>query len=232
MSVQDCNWMQLEEYLQRDDRIVLPIGSTEQHAYLSLATDSILAERVAVEAAEALGVPVLPVLPYGITPRFAAYPGSPSLRPETFVAVLGDLLDSLCDQGFRRIMLLNGHGGNAPAAVLAEEWSDAHADAQALYHAWFGPQTYGVIRDIEPHGQHASWWENFPWTQLEGVSVPAEAKPPLDDDALQESDPRAFRELAGDGSFGGPYERPQEDLDRVWQSAVAEARERLENGWD
>ena len=47
--------MQLEAYLQRDDRIVLPIGSTEQHAYLSLATDNILAERVAVEAAGAPG---------------------------------------------------------------------------------------------------------------------------------------------------------------------------------
>jgi creatinine amidohydrolase len=224
--------MQLEAYLERDDRIVLPIGSTEQHAHLSLATDSILAERVAVEATEPLGVPVLPALPYGITPRFAAYPGSPSLRPETFVAVLGDLLDSLCDQGFRRIMVLNGHGGNAPAADLAEEWSISHADAQAIYHEWFGPQTYAVIREIEPHGQHASWWENFPSTRLDGVSIPAEAKPPLNDDALQESDPRAFRELAGDGSFGGPYERPQEDLDRVWQSAVAEARDRLESGWD
>src|SRR5919205_1068134 len=76
MRVQDCNWMQLEAYLQRDDRIVLPIGSTEQHAYLSLGTDSILAERVAVEAAEPLGVPVLPALPYGLTPNFGAYPGS------------------------------------------------------------------------------------------------------------------------------------------------------------
>jgi creatinine amidohydrolase len=232
MRVQDCNWLQVEEYLQRDDRIVLPIGSTEQHAYLSLSTDSILAERVAVEAAEPQGVLVLPVLPFGITPRFAAYPGSPSLRPETFLAVLGDLLDSLYDQGFRRIMLLNGHGGNAPAAVLAEEWSDTHADGEALYHEWFGPQTYGVIRDIEPHGQHASWWENFAWTRLDGVSVPSEAKPPLDDDALQEADPRAFRELVGDGSFGGPYERPQDDLDRVWQSAVAEARDRLQSGWN
>ena len=226
------NWMQVEDYLRTDDRIVLPIGSTEQHAYLSLATDSILAERAAVEAAEALGVPVLPVLPYGITPRFGAYPGSPSLRPETFLGVVTDILDSLYGQGFRRLMLLNGHGGNAPARALAEEWSEAHDNAQALYHEWFGPKTYGVIHDIEPLGQHASWWENFAWTQLEGVSVPAEAKPPLDDDALQESDPRAFRELAGDGSFGGPYERPEEDLDRVWQSAVLEARDRLENGWD
>jgi creatinine amidohydrolase/Fe(II)-dependent formamide hydrolase-like protein len=40
------NWMQVENYLRTDDRVVLPIGATEQHAYLSLATDSILAERV------------------------------------------------------------------------------------------------------------------------------------------------------------------------------------------
>src|SRR5207245_5326386 len=49
--IRDLNWMQLEDYLGRDDRIVLPLGSTEQHAYLSLETDNILAERVSVEAA-------------------------------------------------------------------------------------------------------------------------------------------------------------------------------------
>ena len=43
---------------------------------LSLATDNLLAERVAVEAAEPLGIPVFPVMPYGITPVFRAYPGS------------------------------------------------------------------------------------------------------------------------------------------------------------
>ena len=103
--------MQLEDYLQRDDRIVLPIASTEQHAYLSLATDNILAERVSVEAAEPLGVPVLPVLPYGITPRFAAYPGSPTLRVETFIAVVTDLLDSLSGQGFGRILIVTATAG-------------------------------------------------------------------------------------------------------------------------
>src|SRR5881227_2659837 len=115
MKVYDCNWMQLEDYLRDDDRIVLPIGSTEQHAYLSLGTDNILAERIAVEAAEPLGVPVLPVLAYGLTPTFAAYPGSPTLRVETYAAVVRDLLDSLHAQGFRRILIVNGHGGNTPA---------------------------------------------------------------------------------------------------------------------
>ena len=88
MRVRDLNWMQLEDYLEGDDRIVLPLGSTEQHAYLSLETDNILAERVSVEAAEPLGVPVLPVLAYGITPLFAAYPGSPSLSAETYLRVV------------------------------------------------------------------------------------------------------------------------------------------------
>jgi creatinine amidohydrolase len=64
----DNNWMQIEEYLRHDDRVVVPIGSTEQHGFLSLGTDAILAERVSVEAAEPLGVPVLPVIPFGMAP--------------------------------------------------------------------------------------------------------------------------------------------------------------------
>jgi creatinine amidohydrolase len=64
MRVSEMNWMMAEEYLKRDDRAVLPLGSTEQHAYLSLSVDSILAERLSVEAAEAFGVPVFPVLAY------------------------------------------------------------------------------------------------------------------------------------------------------------------------
>ena len=222
--------MQLEEYLERDDRIVLPLGSTEQHAYLSLATDSILAERCAVEAAEPLGVPVLPVLAYGITPRFAAYPGSPSLRLDTYVAVLGDLLDSLFDQGFGRLLLLNGHGGNAPAATVVAEWM-AESGGEAIYHEWFGPRTERVIRELDPEGEHASWWETFAWTRLPGSDPPVEAKPMVDLEMMRRRDPAGVRELIGDGSFGGRYARPEADLERVWRTAVEEARDVLEHGW-
>ncbi|MFC7643293.1 creatininase family protein [Streptosporangium lutulentum] len=115
MRVFDSNWMQIADYLQRDDRIVLPIGSTEQHAYLSLGTDALLAERVSVEAAEPLGVPVLPVLPFGMAPYFTEYPGSMSLRISTYIEVMRDLLDGLASQGFRRIAVVNGHGGTHPS---------------------------------------------------------------------------------------------------------------------
>lgn len=222
--------MQLEAYLEHDDRIVFPLGSTEQHAYLSLETDNILAERVAVEAAEPLGVPVLPVLPYGITPLFAAYPGSPSLRAATYLAVIRDVLESLYGQGFRRVLVVNGHGGNAPARQVASEWMAGHEDAQAIFHDWWiGPRTAEVVRELEP-AAHASWMENFPWTRIPGVDMPAE-KPPLDLAGMRARGPRALREYLGDGSFGGSYQRSDVDVLRVWQAGVEEVRSLLESGW-
>jgi creatinine amidohydrolase len=224
--------MQLEAYLARDDRIVLPLGSTEQHAYLSLGTDAILAERVSVEAAEPLGVPVLPALPYGLTPYFGAYPGSPTLRVETFLAVLRDLLGSLHGQGFRRLLLVNGHGGNAPAGAAAAEWTAENPGAQAVFFNWWnGPQTWAAVERIDPDSSHASWLENFPWTRLDGVEPPAERKPMIDRGRLEVEDPAGVRRLLGDGSFGGVYRRSDEEMLQVWQTGVEEVREVLEHGW-
>jgi creatinine amidohydrolase len=224
--------MQLEEYLARDDRIVLPLGSTEQHAYLSLGTDSILAERVSVEAAEPLGVPVLPVLAYGLTPYFGSYPGSPTLRVDTFLAVLRDLLDSLHAQGFRRVLLVNGHGGNAPGGALAAEWMAANPGAQALFFSWWNaPRTWAAVQSIDPDSGHASWLESFPWTRVEGVEVPHERKPMVDLVRLRAEDPPGARRLLGDGSYGGVYSRSDDDWRRVWQTGVEEVREVLEHGW-
>ncbi len=137
MRVADMNWMQLADYLAHDDKVVLPLGSTEQHAYLSLMTDAILAERVAVEAAEPLGVPVFPALAYGITPYFLAFPGSLSLRVSTYLAVVRDLLDALAGQGAKRIVLVNGHGGNSPAASLTGEWMADHPGVTVALHNWW-----------------------------------------------------------------------------------------------
>lgn len=208
------------------------MGSTEQHGYLSLETDNILAERVSAEAAQPLGVLVLPALPFGLTPSFAAFPGSPSLRLETFVAVVRDLLDSLYDQGFRRFLLVNGHGGNLPAGSLAREWAAAHEGAQAIFHSWWSSErVQAAAREIDPEPSHANWFENFPWTRLAGVELPRERKPPLDEAAYRVAGPAQVRELLGDGVFGGTYELPDEQVEPVWRAGVEEVRELLEKGW-
>jgi creatinine amidohydrolase len=232
MRIQDCNWMQIEEYLRGDDRIVLPFGSVEQHAYLSLAVDVILSERVSVEAAEPLGVPVMPSLPYGITPYFAAYPGSPSLSPATYRAVVVELLESLYGQGFRRFLLVNGHGGNDAGRPVLEEWAAARGEVQIVWHNWWNaPRTWAVVQAVDPDASHASWLESFPWTRLPGVEVPKERKPMVDLDAVRSADPLVAREMLGDGSFGGLYERSDEDVLRVWRAGVEEVRDVLASGW-
>jgi creatinine amidohydrolase len=226
------NWMQVEEYLRSDDRIVLPLGSTEQHGHLSLGVDVILSERVSVEAAEPLGVPVLPSLPYGLTPYFAAYPGSPSLRVGTYVAVVRDLLDSLYGQGFRRFLVINGHGGNSPAGALAHEFMADRPESQVVFHNWWnGPKTWAVVQSIDSDASHASWLENFPWTRLAGVESPPGRKSMASTEALRAASPAGVRELLGEGSYGGPYERPDADWQAVWQAGVEEVRDLLVNAW-
>ena len=234
MKVHDCNWMMIEEYLEHDDRIVLPVGSTEQHGYLSVGADAILAERVAVEAAEPLGIPVLPALPFGVTPYFAAFPGSPSLKSGTYLAVIGDLLESLTDQGFRRIAVVNGHGGNSPAAGFVREWlaKPPVEGVQVLFHDWWNaPRTWAVVQSFEKECSHGSWMENFPWTRLPGVTMPETGKPLVSQRALKQSSAEGVRKLTVDGTFGGSYERPEADVLAVWEAGVAEVRDLLENGW-
>src|SRR5438045_2517095 len=165
--------MQLETYLSGDDRVVLPVGSTEQHAYLSLETDNILAERAAIEAAEPLGVPVLPVVPYGVN-GFTAYPGSPSLTDATLIAVISEVVDSLLGQGFKRILIVNGHGGNAKPG---QTWAQSRGDDAVVWHELWDGRPDEIAADIDPDFDHASWSENFPWTRLPGVAMPTERKP-------------------------------------------------------
>ena len=232
MRARDLNWFQVEEYLTRDDRVVLPVGSTEQHGYLSLETDNILAERVSAEAADPLGVLALPVLAYGLAPSFAAYPGSPTLRLETFVALLRDLLDSLHGQGFRRFLVVNGHGGNVAGGSLVREWAAAHPDTQAIFHSWWSSErVLAAARELDPEPSHANWFENFPWTRVAGVDLPDGRKPPLDEAAYRVASPDRVRQLLGDGVFAGAYQLPDEQVEAVWRTGVEEVRELLESAW-
>jgi creatinine amidohydrolase len=232
MMISEMTWQQVEDYLKHDDRAVLPIGSTEQHAFLSLSVDTILPEKVSREAAEPLGVPVFPTLNYGITPSFKAFPGTVSLRIDTLLALMRDVLDALGDQGFRRILIVNGHGGNSPVQAFAAEWMAGRPGTSVRFHNWWNaPKTWAKVTAIDPVASHASWMESFPWTRIGNVAPPREAKPMVDLDKLRLLGPGRVRDLIGDGNFGGLYQRSDEDMLALWQVAVEETRDLLEIGW-
>lgn len=230
--IEAMNWMQVETYLRRDDRAVLPLGSTEQHGYLSLCVDVILAERVAREAAEPLGVPVFPTVPYGLAPYFAAYPGTVSLRLATYHALVRDLIDGLVGSGFRRILIVNGHGGNRGAATVALEAMNDHPGTSIGWHDWWSaPNTMQAVRALDPDASHASWMENFPWTRLPGVELPTGGRAMVDMDRMRALDASGVRDLLGDGNMGGAYVKDDDAMLDIWRTGVEETRARLEGPW-
>jgi creatinine amidohydrolase len=233
MKIADRNWMQVEAELSRERRAVVPVGSTEQHGYLSLCVDAILAERVAAEAAEPLGVPVFPVLNYGITPYFLRFPGTVSLRLDTYHRIVTDILDSLAGSGFTRILFVNGHGGNIPGGSVLQEWMNGHRGVTVRWHNWWNaPATAAAVAAVDPDGSHASWMENFPWTRLAGAAPPAGRKPPVDTARVRLMDADAVRAYLGDGSFGGAYEQPDDVMLRIWKAGVEETRAAIEGPWE
>jgi len=165
---------------------------------------------------------VLPAQPFGMASAFTAYPGTLSLRLDTYVALLRDLIGSLRGEGFGHVLVVNGHGGNSPAA------EHVRGPGVAWHDWWCSPRVRGVVDEIDPHSAHASWMENFPWTRLAGVALPTERKPMVDRRA---TDPVEVRRELGDGSYGGLYERPDDQVLGVWREGVAEVRDLLEAGW-
>jgi creatinine amidohydrolase len=225
-------WMQVEEYLRDDDRCVVPLGCTEQHAYLSLATDNILGERVAVEAAESLGIPVFPVVSYGITPYFMDYPGTVSVSPATYERLLLEILGSVRRHGFKRIAVVNGHGGNTPVRPAVEAWAERRKGVTVRWHDWWNaPLTRAAVDAIDPEASHASWMESYPWTRVPGVTPPGGHKPRPPRLTGDDLSPSRFREVMGDGSLGGFYERSDDEVLALWAVAVEETRAVLRDGW-
>ena len=226
------HWQQVEDYLRRDDRCVFPIGSTEQHAYLSVSTDSILAERIATEAAAPSGALVFPVLHYGITPAFMSFPGTISLRQQTLFDIVTDVLESMQHHGFRRILIVNGHGGNAPVAEHVGQWNRQNPQTKTKFVNWWrAPKTWAKVQAIDPVASHASWMENFPWTRLPGIAQPQQRKRMVNLDSLKNMTPPQVRQTLVDGNYGGLYERSDDDMQAIWTTAVAEIREMIESGW-
>lgn len=223
--LEDLNWMDVENYLQQDDRLMLVLGACEQHAYLSLLTDAKIPTVLADLASQKTGVLVAPALPFGISPHFTAYPGTISLRTETLLNVVDDLIRSTYRSGFRRILVLNGHGGNHPAKSRLVELVNELPGLKIAWYEWW--QSHSIEAVMIKHGlkgYHASWLEAFPFVRV--GELPVETKiPPAYRGLLGAEETRS---VFGDGSFGGPYQVDPAVLDEILAAAVADVLELLE----
>ncbi len=219
MLLEAMNWMDVERYLVADDRIVVITGACEQHGYVSLLSDILAPAKIAAAACAQEDVLIAPPLPFGISPYFTTYPGTISLRVETFAAVVREVLVGLVAQGFRRILVSNGHGGNTGVLIpLLVELGNAHSAAHFdIFQWWTHPDVVRAGDELGLTQRHANWSENFPFTRV--CAVPPGEKPMV---ALpRAASAAATRAGLGDGSYGGAYQASDAAMDRFFAAAVA-----------
>ena len=161
------SWPEIEARLQRSKTIVIPIGSNEQHGPTGLlGTDFLCPEIIAHAAEKRSDLLVGPTFNIGMAQHHLAFPGTISLRPTTFMAVIRDWTNSLGGHGFDRLYFLNGHGGNV--ASIEAAFSEIYAEASfarrsagfalKLRNWWELPGVMGLCSQLFPtgHGGHAT----------------------------------------------------------------------------
>jgi creatinine amidohydrolase len=126
-------WVEVEQALTHTDAVIIPLGSNEQHGrHLPLGTDSYEAIETAKLIAQKADVLVAPVILAGLSSHHMGFPGTITLTPETFEAVVVETAQSLIRHGFRKILIFNGHGGNAVSVASIIQKINQTTPAQAF----------------------------------------------------------------------------------------------------
>lgn len=120
----DLSSPETADLLPTIDLVLIPVGAHEQHGpNIAVSTDTVSADALCRAAAALAGprVAVAPAIPWGISWHHMRFPGTISLRPETLTALLADIIGSLHAHGVRRVLVVNGHGGNSAVIATAME---------------------------------------------------------------------------------------------------------------
>ncbi len=222
MRLQELNWMDVERYLERDTRIILITGATEQHAYLSLLTDILIPSRIALAVTEREPVLVAPPLNFGVSGHFADFPGTITLSAPTFDLVLSEIVDGLMHQGFERFFILNGHGGNKQPQHLLD--LNAQNVIRIVWYDWWreaAVKQFEAENDLRLH--HANWGENFTFTRVS--DMPSGSKASVNMDLLDAG--QTMREVLGDGNYGGFYQVDDALTQALFERVVDEVTEKV-----
>jgi creatinine amidohydrolase len=207
----------------RETPVVLPIAATEQHGpHLPVATDRLIVERFAARLSEQLGeqVLVLPVVSVGCSEHHLGFAGTLSVRHETLLRQLDDVLTSVAGHGFTNLVLLNGHGGNsATVQVTVEAFGHRHPLCRVVGTSWWrlaGPELAG-LNESGPGGVgHACEFETALLLHFAPQRVRSEAIAPranrstfpwAEADMLRGARAslyRDFRDMTENGVYGDP----------------------------
>lgn len=220
--------------------LILPLGSIEQHGnHMPVGTDTMLAQAVSLAAAERSPgrVAVLPSPWYGFSAHHMRFAGSITLQAETLMAIAGDIVASLVGHGFRRILIVNGHGGNAGVIdVLASTLGHRHygkARIAALTYFTLAREAIAALRRSEPGGMgHACEFETamvrhirpeLVKMELAVSTYPDPGSRYLTTDLLGGSAVRTyldFADLSPTGTLGDPSLATPETGARFFEAAV------------
>ena len=133
-------WPEINDAIEASKPVVVPIGSTEQHGpHLPLDVDVVCPVGVAEAAARLVPdkVLVMPPFVHGYTAHVMDFPGTVNVHWETFINCIVDVGKSLAYHGSKKIILLNGHGSNAPNLDLAARRVNLETDAECCFANWW-----------------------------------------------------------------------------------------------
>jgi creatinine amidohydrolase len=241
-------WPEIREAVDLEKVVVLPLGSTEQHGYhLPLDVDTKLASSVVYEAARRApeSMLVLPPVAYGYTHHVMDFPGTINVEPTTLVRLLLDITRSVAHHGFKRIVIVNGHGSNHPLMEQVGRQTNLQTDALCLTLSWWSLVAKywneEVRTSVNPGGcAHAGELETSMYLHLDGDGVrrdrvvgdlPDYMKLPGGDrwqyvDLTGGSGPATIVEWTStyteSGAFGRPQEATEEKGRLAFERAVSE----------
>jgi creatinine amidohydrolase len=221
--------------------VIVPTGSVEQHGpHLPIGTDTFIACEIARRVADSTdGVLVAEPIAYGCSWHHMAFPGTVTLRVATFVAVVVDVCRSLCEQGFRPV-LLNGHGGNrSPLEVALVELAESGYRCAALtYFDLIRDDARSLLTDADSATGHACALETSIslslWPEaVRSNAITDESTPPTWPDPHMfagkgVSIVRGFDEIDRRGIIGNPSLATAELGQKLLGAAVDRCRDAIE----
>ncbi len=189
VSLHELSYEEARDYFSKKDLVILPVGSVEQHGPANpLGTDMLIAEALAREVASRTGIISLPVVPFGISFHHMGFPGTVTVSEESLKGYVLDVIRSLSKWGVRKVLIVNGHGGNLPTLQLVARQSMDELGVRVYVYQWWTSSS-GILEELfsEDERGHASGAE---------TSLNMHLHPELvREDRLIDEEPR--------GSFGG-----------------------------